>query len=120
MDTRVRIVIEWINQQPNRDFNLKQLAQQVELSASHLDRLFSQWIGVPFKQHVIRCRLELATRLLRESLLSVKEISHHAGWQDPNYFNRYFKQRFGLTPRQYRREHQGKNATPEANDKILQ
>lgn len=108
MDMRVRIIIELVSEQPNRDFSLEELARHVELSTCHLDHLFSKSVGHPCMQYIILCRLELASQLLRDTFLSVKQISRNAGWKDQNYFHRYFKRRFRMTPLQYRRIHQEK------------
>ncbi len=112
--------MELVNAQPCRDFSLEELAVQVNLSACHLDRLFSQWIGVPCKQYMISCRLELAAQLLRETFFDVRKISLRAGLKDSNYFHRCFKQNFGITPIEYRRQHHQKMQAAHANDKIVQ
>lgn len=111
MDTRVQSIIELIGQQPNRHFKLKELAQHVELSACRLDHLFSQSVGISCKQYVILSHMTLAAELLRNTFLTVKEISDRCGFEDQNYFNRRFKQCFGVTPLEYRRLHQQKNVT---------
>ena len=54
MDIRVQIIIELINRQPSRNFSLEELAQHVQLSACHLDRLFTQSVGISYKQYLIR------------------------------------------------------------------
>lgn len=48
-----------------------------------------------------RCLLE-AKRLLAYSDLNIAEIAYGIGYDDPNYFARFFKQREGLTPGKFR------------------
>lgn len=110
MDIRVQTIVELINQEPSRDLSLVEAAEKVGLSPCHLDHLFSEEVGVSFKQYVIQCRLRVATELLRDTFLKVIKISQQAGWQSPSYFNHCFKQHLGMTPLEYRRQHHQKNA----------
>ena len=121
MDIRVQTIIELINRQPSRDFSLEELAAAVGLSACYLDRLFSQGVGVPCKKYMSTCRLEAAADLLlREAFLDVSKISRRVNLKDPNYFCRCFKKHFGITPKEYRRQHHQKMRVAQANDKIVQ
>lgn len=49
-----------------------------------------------------RCLVE-AKRLLAHSDLSVSEVGYELGFDDPNYFARFFRSRTGLTPGRFRR-----------------
>lgn len=44
-----------------------------------------------------------AKRLLRSTILSVKEIAHELGFEDHTYFSRLFKKSVGLTPLEFRK-----------------
>jgi len=47
-------------------------------------------------------RFNESLKLLKDTTLSVKEISYYLGFSDPPYFVRYFKKQTGRTPRRFR------------------
>jgi two-component system, response regulator YesN len=44
--------------------------------------------------------------LLAQSSLSIKEIALRTGFEDSQYFCRYFHKKIGVVPTAYRRSHQ--------------
>lgn len=61
--------------------------------------------GTSFAQALLTCRIDLAQRLLESAAfdkLSVGEIGRRAGFLDPSYFTRAFKNRMGMTPAKFR------------------
>jgi AraC-like DNA-binding protein len=55
--------------------------------------------------HLIAYRLVLETmQLLASTDLRVKEISHRLGFEDPDYFIRFFRKNTGMPPYQFRKE----------------
>jgi AraC family transcriptional activator of pobA len=46
--------------------------------------------------------MQNAERLLRTTFFSIKEITFLSGEKDVSHFVRYFKKRYGLTPREFR------------------
>lgn len=56
---------------------------------------------------LINARLTLeAKRLLRFSTMNIKEIGYDLGFEDPSYFNKFFKRQTGLLPGTFRAEQQ--------------
>ena len=80
------------------------VADHFGISTYSLSRLFSNVIGISFAQYISSLRLEEAKHLLEETELSIAEISREIGMSNPNYLSRVFKQNFGVTPVQYRKE----------------
>jgi AraC-like DNA-binding protein len=68
------------------------------LSAAGLCRAFRRLVGRTPTAYLIDLRLSQAYRHLQEGTLAVKEVAHHVGVSDANYFARLFRRRFGLTP----------------------
>jgi AraC-like DNA-binding protein len=74
----------------------------VRLSRWHFSRLFTRSLGMTFREAIRRLRMERATILLNEHLLSIKEIAARLGFVHPTEFDRQFKQSFKMTPTEWR------------------
>ncbi len=72
------------------------------ISASHLRALSRQHLGVPPGEMRRLIRLRLAQKLLCTSHLTIAEVAEAGGWQDANYFARFFRSRTGMSPRAFR------------------
>ncbi len=59
-------------------------------------------VGVTPGEYIKNRILLEAKRLLYNSSLNVKEISYHLGFEDPSYFNRFFKKNLGMTAGEFR------------------
>ena len=46
----------------------------------------------------------MVSRLLVSSESSILDIAAESGFDNLSYFNRMFKKRFGMTPREYRKK----------------
>lgn len=81
--------------------NLRQAAEKIGVSPSHLSRKFRHEYGVGFAQHLLSLRLEAAKQLLLESRLQVAEIAERCGFASCSYFIKQFRSHFGATPKNY-------------------
>ncbi|WP_150274417.1 AraC family transcriptional regulator [Paenibacillus tepidiphilus] len=78
------------------------LAAGANLSERQFSRLFQAQTGMSFTGYVQSIRMEAACRLLRTGRAGVAEIAAGVGYADLKFFHRLFKQKIGMTPRQYR------------------
>jgi AraC-like DNA-binding protein len=72
------------------------------LSERRFRQVFAQITGKGPKEFQEMVRLSMAGDLIRNSPLSIRQISDQAGYSSPFYFSRAFKKRFGKSPRSYR------------------
>ena len=70
-----------------------------------MNNAFRYELGTPVQQEIIRQRLALACRLLKETSDSAAEIAGAAGFSNPQYFSKVFTEAFGTTPDVWRRKH---------------
>lgn len=55
-----------------------------------------------FVDYVTLVRMERAKELLNDTNMTIESISEHVGYQTPHYFTKKFKERFGMTPKNFR------------------
>mgnify|MGYP001155365177 CR=1 FL=1 len=90
--------------------SLAQLAAEHEMSVSHLQKLFKQVYGVPVYRYIKEYRLEQAAVELVRSRKPITEIAQHAGYDNASKFSACFKERYGVTPSQYRTDAKAKQS----------
>ena len=72
------------------------------ITPNHFSMIFRRHTGRTFTEFLAEKRLGLAEELLRDLTLNIGQVARRAGYGDAGYFARRFKQRTGLTPRQWR------------------
>lgn len=95
-------VAEYLRLNYSREIHLSSLADMVHFSQSHLSRQFKAETGETITRYVARLRCNHAAQLLKQTRLSVQEISAFIGYTDNNYFVKVFKNQYGVTPSAYR------------------
>ena len=64
--------------------------------------MFKEVRGENYINYLTGMRLARARELLKNPRTPIKEISAAAGFNDQNYFSRIFKNKFGITPTEFR------------------
>lgn len=86
------------------ELGVTSIARQLGLSTGHLHRVFKSE-AVPLAHYIWLRRLEACSRDLldpRLSSRSIGEIAYRRGFKDAAHFSRSFKERFGVSPRDWR------------------
>ena len=99
-------VIDYIHHHFNQQLTLDQLAAMTGLSSRQFYRLFKQQTGQTFLQYLQNIRMNKSCELLRNSTKKISEIANIVGYRDLKFFHSIFKRRIGVTPKQYRYNHQ--------------
>jgi len=100
-DSRViYAVLHYIAEHYTEPLSLSDLAQTVFLSNHYLCRLFKQVVGTSPMEYVSNLRMTKAKELLIQGV-SVVETCERVGYGNLSHFSRQFKQRMGISPRQY-------------------
>jgi AraC-like DNA-binding protein len=89
--------------EPTRDWTLETLGHEVGLSRSALHERFASLVGAPPMQYLANWRMQLASRLLRETQANVASIALEVGYDSEAAFARAFKRLAGLPPAAWRR-----------------
>lgn len=81
---------------------LSDFALQYNYSLSHISKKFTKETGMGFSDYLQRIRIEQSCRLLENSNLKISEIANEVGYDNIKFFNKVFKERLKLTPREFR------------------
>lgn len=84
------------------DLTLTRVADRFNLTPNYLSIFFKENAHDTFLNYLTRLRLEEAKRLMRDTRLSISEISERVGYASANSFTRAFKKIEHVTPTQYR------------------
>lgn len=86
-----------------KDITVEKLQAKYHYNADYFNRLIQQFSGqtfIGFRQNV---RLETAGKLLLNTDLCIEEIARETGYENQGYFYRIFKEKYSMTPFQYRK-----------------
>jgi AraC-like DNA-binding protein len=86
--------------------DIEGLAREFNVSYRSFRRVFARHTGLSPHKYLQEIRLARARTLLSQSSLSIKEIALRAGFEDSQYFCRFFHKKVGMTPTAFRNAHQ--------------
>ena len=113
-DRHVGRTLALLHEQPSHPWTVDELAHNVGLSRSALGQRFASLIGTPPIEYLMRWRILLAAKRLRESRAPIIAIAAEVGYESEASFNRAFKREFGLPPAAWRRQAARGAVTPAA------
>jgi AraC-like DNA-binding protein len=77
-------------------------AQKLNLTPNHLSETIKSVTGKSAKKRIEEALIFEAKSLLRQTQMSIKEITYWLGFEDDSYFVKFFKQAENITPNAYR------------------
>lgn len=100
----VRNIRDYINSNYQYSLSVRDIAKFFSYNEAYLGRLFKEEAGCSIKEYINDLRLKKAAELLKKGL-TVISASQQAGFDTVTYFNRIFKNRYGITPGDYKRQY---------------
>ena len=95
--------LQFIETNYSRNISIQSLASYIGLNKNYFSTLFSEILGIPPQQYLIKYRINKACELLTNKDLTISEISRSVGYDDPLGFSKIFKGIKGVSPKNYRR-----------------
>lgn len=102
LSVSIRKTLDYICDNLHRKITVEELAENVNLNRSYLSVLFKKEIGKSIQNYVLEKRLETAENMLIHSEFSCSEISQALYFSSQSYFIKRFKEKNGITPKEYR------------------
>ena len=108
-ESRITAACKLIYENINTPPSVFELASHCCLSSSRFIHLFKEVTGMSFTGYIAFIRVEKAKEMLAFTDLSICDISLALGYEDQNYFSRYFRKVEGCSPSEYRRSEKQSN-----------
>jgi AraC-like DNA-binding protein len=102
---RVEKVVAFINGQFHRTVRLAEAAELVEMAETAFSRFFKAKTGITFVDYLNDIRIGHASRMLIDTTTPIAEIAFECGFTSITNFNRIFKKRKGVVPKNFREKH---------------
>lgn len=105
---RVKAIKEYIHAHYTEDIQLDDLAALISMSPSSCSRFFRSHGARTITEYITDVRLGNASRALVDTGDSISDICYSSGFNNLSNFNRIFKEKKGMTPREFRQVYKKK------------
>ena len=78
-----------------------ELAEMLQVSRSGLFRKMKALTGVTPNEYIIIYKLNRSVEMLKKGEMNISEVSYSLGFSSPSHFSNTFKNRFGMSPKNY-------------------
>ena len=97
--------MNYIREHMDREITLEELLRLTGMSKSYFSRNFKDVTGKTFVTYLNDMRIETAKKYLTETKQPIYWIASQVGYVDEHYFRRVFRERTGVTPKQFREKY---------------
>lgn len=107
-DFYIQEAVNFMERNYHRDITVEEMARVCGLNRSYFSKVFRDSMGCPPQEFLIRLRLSKAADQLKGTENSIGVIAAQCGYPNQLHFTRAFHQRYGLSPREWRKQNQTK------------
>lgn len=100
---KLKVLTTYVEAHISEEITVEMMADLTHYSKAHFMRFFHQQTGSRFTEWLNDYRLSMAARALTSTDDHIIEIAQQNGFYNLSYFNRLFKEKYQMTPRQFRR-----------------
>ena len=100
-DMAVRI-LDYCTENFNRDITMREVSEALYMSQSQISKIFAHKIRCNFREYINLLRIDKAKEMLADPKNKVLDVMYACGFRNQSSFNRVFRERCGVSPREYR------------------
>lgn len=93
-----------LHEEFSSEISQSEVARRISISPQYLSKIFKQVFEVGFSEYLSDIRLRYSAKLLLETDKPITEICFECGCGNLSHFLRSFKEKYNLTPREYRKK----------------
>lgn len=97
-------LLKFIKEHCTDQITLEEIARKNHYSPAYFSRLFKKQTGCTFREYLIKCRIDVACKLLKETEFNVNDVAIESGFSDRTKFYKVFYEKMGVTPKKYRKQ----------------
>lgn len=101
---RLQRIMDYVMNNIDKKITLKEVAEKEHLNYYYLSHFIKDKTGMSFQNYVNHIRLNKSVNMLRNTEDSITEISNNSGFSNVSFFNKIFKENYGCTPTEYRKQ----------------
>ena len=98
----IKAILDYISENYMNPITIDELSETVNLSKHYFMRFFKKYMGMTCIEYINDYRLNIAANLLLTTSIQITEVSADIGISNLSYFNRIFKKKYHVTPKEYR------------------
>ncbi len=111
---QIEPAIHYIREHFRDSISIKDVASMAKMSIRQLERRFNETLKMSPREFITKLRIKTACELLTRGEEPILNIAVSLGFYDQSSFTLQFRQHMGVTPLQYRKEHQS-NGVPDSD-----
>lgn len=96
-------VRQYLDEHVGELVTVREMSGVIYRSPDYLIKHFKEEVGVTPYQYLLKRKMTIAEKLLADTVLPVKEVAEHLGYEDSRYFSGLFRKEKGVSPRQFRK-----------------
>jgi len=100
-NSELNTITHYIDTHYHEDITLNELSKQVNLSTTHINRLFKKELNLTPINYLLKVRLKNSKRLLLSGNFTITEVALRCGFNSNAYFTKMFKRVYGDTPSEF-------------------
>ncbi len=103
-NTIAQTITQYFQENYMKKISVEEIARYTYLSTTYVTKIYKEITGDTPINYLINLRMNKAQEILREGHFSVQEVAKQVGYEDPYYFSKLFKKRYGCSPSEYKKK----------------
>ncbi|MFW5976871.1 MAG: AraC family transcriptional regulator [Bacillota bacterium] len=99
----IKKAVEYIEKNYSREIKVKDISKYLGLHRSYLYTIFKEKLSISPQEYIIKYRINKACELMKNTNLTIGDISRSVGYNDPMNFSKIFKKKKNIAPTEFRK-----------------